>query len=154
RGAALKSLSPVIERRLGDIASAADADLSFDTTTTQIAHAGAPVAKLSPGPDWRSPRVELVGAREASSAGREAARIRLARWFSDHSRNVLGALYHLASVLDGDTLKGAARGAAYQLLESGGVSDRRAAGALHSYSQLSRENRASLSLAGVKAGRI
>ena len=49
RGAALKSLRPIIERRLADIASAPDADLSFDTSKAQVVHNSAPIAKRTAG---------------------------------------------------------------------------------------------------------
>jgi ATP-dependent RNA helicase SUPV3L1/SUV3 len=154
RGAALKSLMPIIERRLAAIASASDADLSFDAAKAQIDHAGAPVAKLSPGADWLAPAIELIGARDATGASREAAQARLAGWFGDHSRIVLAALHQLAELLEGDTLKGAARGTAYQLLQNGAAFDRRSDGGSRSVLLLSPEDRAALNAAGVKSGRV
>jgi ATP-dependent RNA helicase SUPV3L1/SUV3 len=110
RGAALKALRPVIERRLSAIAEAPDADLTFDADTASIIHACAPVAKLSAAADWHSPRVDLIGARDASATGRDAALERLTRWFSDHTRAQLPALHALREVLGGKDLRGAARG--------------------------------------------
>ena len=57
RGAALKSLRPVIEKRLAAIASAPDADLSLDTAKAQIIHGCAPVAKRTASADWREPNI-------------------------------------------------------------------------------------------------
>jgi ATP-dependent RNA helicase SUPV3L1/SUV3 len=151
RGAALKALRPVIERSLGAIADAPDADLTFDADAATLVHACASVAKLSAGADWHTPRVELIGARDASAAGRDAALERLTRWFADHARAQLPALHELRTVLDGKDLRGAARGAAYQLLETGAAFDRRQSGPAF---QLSTEDRAALAAAGVKTGRV
>jgi ATP-dependent RNA helicase SUPV3L1/SUV3 len=154
RGAALKSLRPIIEKRLGAIASAPDADLSFDTSTAQIIHGCAPIAKLTAGADWREPNIELIGARDASAAGREAAQARLGKWFADHSKSVLAGMHQLADALAEDQLKGAARGAAFQLLETGAAFDRRAATATRPAPHLTADDRAALNAAGVKSGRV
>ncbi|MDP3739411.1 MAG: helicase-related protein [Hyphomonadaceae bacterium] len=154
RNAALKSLKPVIESRLLAIANAPDAALSFDTTKAVLVHECAPVAKLNAGSDWRSPTIELTGARDAHASLREAAQARLATWFADHSKATLAALHDLAAVLDGASLRGAARGAAYQLLETGAAFDRRAATATRPAPQLSAEDRVMLNAAGVKSGRV
>ena len=72
--------------------------------------------------------IELIGARDARPPAREAAQARLARWFADHSKIRAAPLHAPAArALDGDALKGAARGAAFQLLETGAAFDRRAA---------------------------
>jgi ATP-dependent RNA helicase SUPV3L1/SUV3 len=151
RGAALKSLRPIIEQRLIAISNATDADLSFDPATAAIVHAGAPVAKLVATADWHSPTLELIGARDASIGGREAALARIVSWFVSHSHATLPALHDLRLTLDGATLRGGARGAAYQLLETGAAFDRRHGS--HAF-ELSAEDRAALNAAGVKAGRI
>jgi ATP-dependent RNA helicase SUPV3L1/SUV3 len=151
RGAALKSLRPIIEQRLIAIVNASDADLSFDPAKAAIVHAGAPVAKLVAATDWHSPTLELIGAREASTGGRESALARLFGWFVSHSQVTLTALHDLRTVLDGATLRGGARGAAYQLLETGAAFDRRHGA--HAF-ELSADDRAALNAAGVKTGRI
>ncbi len=151
RGAALKSLRPIIERRLTAIVDAPDADLTFDAAAATIIHANAPVAKLCAATDWHTPRVELIGARDASTSGRDAALDRLTRWFTAHTTALLPALHQLRTVLDGKDLRGAARGAAYQLLETGAAFDRRHAGPAF---QLTGEDRAALAAAGVKSGRV
>ncbi len=154
RGAALKSLRPVIEKRLAAISQAPDADLSFDADSATIVHDGASVAKLVAASDWHSPTIELLGARDAPATSREAAHERLGRWFADHSKVTLPALHALRTVLDGSTLRGAARGTAYQLLETGAAFDRRAATAARQTPPLSAEDRATLNAAGVKVGRV
>ncbi|HEX5007487.1 MAG TPA: helicase, partial [Hyphomonadaceae bacterium] len=154
RGAALKSLGPVIEGRLQAIASAPDADFSFDTAKAHIVHACAPIARLAASADWRRPTIDLIGARDASVAGREAAQARLVKWFEDHSKSVLAAMHQLADALAGDTLKGAARGAAFQLLETGAAFDRRAATATRPAPHLTADDRAALNAAGVRSGRV
>ena len=68
RGAALKSLRPIIERRLASIAQAPDTDLTFDATNFTILHDASPVAKLVASADWHSPRVDLIGARDAAAS--------------------------------------------------------------------------------------
>ena len=151
RGAALKSLRPIIEQRLIAIANATDADLGFDHARTAIVHAGAPVAKLVAAADWHSPKIDLIGARDASGGGREAALARLSAWFVMHAQATLPALQELRTILDGDTLRGGARGAAYQLLETGAAFDRRRGG--HAF-DLTAEDRAALNVVGVKTGRI
>jgi ATP-dependent RNA helicase SUPV3L1/SUV3 len=151
RGAALKSLRPIIEQRLIAIANAPDADLSFDAAKAAVVYAGAPVAKLVAAADWHSPTLELMGAREASTGGREGAIARLVSWFVGHSKATLPALHDLRTVLDGATLRGGARGAAYQLLESGAAFDRRHGA--HAF-ELSADDRTALNAAGVKTGRI
>ncbi len=151
RGAALKALRPVIERRLAAIAGASDEELSFDAAAGTIVHSCGAVAKLAAGAEWHGPRVELLGARDATTADRDAALERLARWFADHVKGQLPALHNLREVLDGKDLRGAARGAAYQLLETGASFDRRNQGPAF---QLGPEERALLAAAGVKAGRV
>ena len=151
RGAALKSLRPIIERRLAAIVDARDADLTFDPAQASIVHVGAAVAKLVASTDWHTPRVELIGARDAVASSRDAALDRLTRWFADHSRAMLPALHTLRETLDGKELRGAARGAAFQLLETGAAFDRRLSGPAFN---LTAEDRAALNLAGVKTGRV
>jgi ATP-dependent RNA helicase SUPV3L1/SUV3 len=154
RGAALKSLRPVIERRLAIIAQAPDADLSFDPAMAAIVHESAPVAKLAAATDWHSPSVQLLGASDAAAPSREAAQERLTRWFADHVKATLPALQDLRAALDGTAIRGAARGTAFQLLETGAAFDRRAATVARQQPQLSPEDRAMLNAAGVKAGRV
>jgi ATP-dependent RNA helicase SUPV3L1/SUV3 len=151
RGAALKSLRPIIERRLASIAQAPDTDLTFDATNFTILHDASPVAKLVASADWHSPRVDLIGARDAAASDRDDALERLTRWFADHFRATLPALQTLRETLDGKDLRGAARGAAFQLLETGAAFDRRHSGPAFN---LTTEDRAALNLAGVKTGRV
>ena len=151
RGAALKSLRPIIERRLAAISQAPDVDLAFDAANAAIIHDGAPVARLVAGADWHSPRVELVGARDAAAADRDAALERLTRWFADHAKAAAPALRALRETLDGKDLRGAARGAAFQLLETGAAFDRRHTGPAFN---LTTDDRNALNTAGVKTGRV
>jgi ATP-dependent RNA helicase SUPV3L1/SUV3 len=142
RNAALKALKSVIERRLAAIVAADDTAFSFDVDTASIVHECSPVAKLVASADWFDPQIELIGARDARAPAREAARERLARWFESYSKSVLQPLHDLRTALDGDALKGAARGAAYQLFESGAAFDRRAATHAQPATSLSAEDRA------------
>jgi len=154
RGAALKALRPVIERRLAAIAQAPDVDLSFNPDAAAIVHEGAPVAKLVAAADWHSPNVEPIGARDAAASSREAAHERLTRWFADHAEATMPALHDLRAALEGSALRGAARGTAFQLVETGAVIDRRAATAARQQPTLSQGDRAALNAAGVKVGRV
>ena len=151
RGAALKSLRPVIERRLLEIAEAKDEAFSFDAGKAAIVYAGAPVAKLIAGPDWHSPGIELIGARDGSAEGRQSALERLSTWFTDHSRATLPALHALRERLEGPALRGAVRGAAWQLLEAGATFDRRNSPMTEA---LSGPDKAALGEAGVRIGRL
>ncbi|MEZ6030041.1 MAG: helicase-related protein [Hyphomonadaceae bacterium] len=151
RGAALKALRPIIERKLLAISEAKDEDLSFDADKAAVVFDCAPVARLIAAADWHSPRLELIGARDAAAHERDAALDRLSRWFADHAKAQLPALHNLRETLEGSELRGAARGAAYQLLETGAAFDRRNAGPAF---QLSAEDRVALSAVGVKAGRV
>jgi ATP-dependent RNA helicase SUPV3L1/SUV3 len=151
RGAAVKALRPIIERRLAAIAAAKDEELGFDAAKASVTFDCAPVAKLVAGADWHSPRIELTGARDAPVHERDAALARLSGWFAEHAKAQLPALHNLREQLDGSSLRGAARGAAYQLLEAGAAFDRRNASAAF---QLSGEDRTMLAEVGVKAGRI
>ena len=151
RGAALKALRPIIERRLASIATANDAELSFDAAAGAIVHGCGTVAKLTAGMEWHTPRLELLGARDAATADRDAALARVSAWFADHVKAQLPALHSLRETLDGKDLRGAARGAAYQLLETGAAFDRRNQGPAF---QLGPEERAALNAVGVKAGRV
>lgn len=151
RGAALKSLRPVIESRLRAISEAADADIEFDAKRALILHRGAGVARLTAGQDWHLPGLQLLGAPEAPASSRDAALGRLIRWFQGYSEMKLRPLHVLREALAGSNLRGAARGAAFQLLENGGAFDRRGTGAAF---DLSNEDRLALKAAGVRAGRV
>ncbi|MEZ5938350.1 MAG: helicase-related protein [Hyphomonadaceae bacterium] len=156
RNAALKSLRPVIERRLIAIASAGDHAFELRHETGEILHLGAPVARLVAASDWLRPNVELMGAPEAHEPQREAARGRIEAWVRAHSAAVLGPLMTLNDVIGGDALPGPARGIAYQLLETGAAVDRREraqrdkGGAM----ALAKPAREALKAAGVHSGRI
>ncbi|RZJ16243.1 MAG: DEAD/DEAH box helicase [Brevundimonas sp.] len=154
RGAALKALRPVMEQRLAIISQAPDADIAFDTTSATIVHDGAPVARLVAATNWHSPSVHLLGAGDAAASSRDAAHERLARWFVDHVKATLPALDDLRNTLDGTIIRGAARGTAFQLLETGAAFDRRATTNARQQPPLSPEDRAALNAAGVKAGRV
>jgi ATP-dependent RNA helicase SUPV3L1/SUV3 len=154
RGAALKALRPVIDQRLIAIATAEDAHLQLRCETAELLHDGAAVARLARGANWLAPEVELLGARDATAEMQNAAQTRLAAWMADHVRRVLQPVHDLRTALDGDALRGAARGAAFQLSETGAALDRRTLPDRPAPPELSREDRTALTLAGVKCGRI
>ena len=78
RDAALKSLKPVIERRLAAIASAPDTDFSFDTPNCpDHPRMRACGEARSPGPDWHSPSDRTDRRARRIIRRREAAQARL-----------------------------------------------------------------------------
>jgi ATP-dependent RNA helicase SUPV3L1/SUV3 len=69
RGAALKALRPVIERRLAIIAQARRTPISASIPPPPPSSATARrLPNSPPPPDWHTPNVELLGARDASAA--------------------------------------------------------------------------------------
>jgi len=152
RGAAVRAIRPIIEQRLTAIIHAGDDQLAFEPMQAVVTFGGAPVAKLVAGAEWHSPRLELLGARDALAPAREMALNRLTGWFGKYLKSQLPQLHSLIDRLGASGgLRGAARGAAYQLLEAGAVLDGRKG---RSGIQLSGPDRAALSAAGVRAGRI
>lgn len=154
RNAAQKSLRPVLEQKLIAIATAEDAAFGLDAAGGRITHAGAPVARLTASTDWLSPGVDLLGAPDAAPALREAARARAANWLQSQMRTRLDALFQLRAAIEAGSLTGAARGAAYQLVESGAALDRRASIGGVPPLELSADDRAQLKAAGVRTGRL
>lgn len=160
RNAALKSLRPVIEQRLAAIANAQDAAFALRPESIFVLHAGAPVARLKPGSDWLAPQVELIGATDANPGLRDAARAKATEWFGRHLRIVLDPLFQLRGAIEANGLTGTARGAAFQLVETGAAMDRRhtpkrhATGSHEPPLELSGADREALKAAGVKCGRV
>ncbi len=148
RNAAQKALRPVIERRLIAIARADDADISLRREDGRLIHDGAAVAKLSPGPDWLSPDIELIGGAEGSQPLRDRTLARLKQWFAGYSRARLEPVHLLREALSDVALAGPARGAAFQLVEAGAAVDRR-----HAEHPLSEDDRRALRGVDVRTGR-
>jgi ATP-dependent RNA helicase SUPV3L1/SUV3 len=145
RHAALKALAPEVARRLAAIAEADDADFALEHGA--IRHAGARVARVSPGAALLRPRIDLIGGAEAGQLPRRRAEARLGAWLADEIARELWPLCALEAAGRDCVLSGAARGLAYRLFESGGAVDRR------EHPTPNRADRAALAALGVRFGR-
>ncbi len=148
RNAATRALRPVLDRRLIAIARAPDADISLRREDACVIHDGSAVARLSPGADWLSPAVEMIGGGEGAPALRDRALTRLKEWVAAESRRWLGPVYVLREALSDIELTGPARGAAFQLVEAGAAVDRR-----HAEHPLTEDDRRALRGVDVRTGR-
>jgi ATP-dependent RNA helicase SUPV3L1/SUV3 len=146
RGAAQAAVGPEVARRLGLLA--ADPDGAFSVTPDgTVMWKGAAAGKIVSG--GAAPRVRLFGELGPEPARERAAR-RLEAYLAAERVKRLPAVHRLQAALEDGGLKGLARGVAYQLVEAGGVLDRRAV-ALELKSLSPTERRALKSL-GVRFG--
>jgi ATP-dependent RNA helicase SUPV3L1/SUV3 len=145
RHAAVRALAPEVERRLAAIASCEDADLTLDRVG--VRHAGAPVAKITPGAALLRPRIEALGGEAANPLNLRRAMARIEAWLSDEIARELWPLVRLEGAARDPAFSGAAKGLAFRLFESGGALDRREA------PNIARNDRAALAALGVRFGR-
>lgn len=150
RNAALQALKPVLSQRLSDIAKA-DLVAFAINDYGQVLYADKPVARLTKGADWLSPRAELIGAEDSAPEEREAARARCESYVTEYSAKLLPALLALKRQLNDAELPGVARGLAYRVLESGASIDLRKD---EPPVRLSAEEREALKGWGIRAGRV
>jgi ATP-dependent RNA helicase SUPV3L1/SUV3 len=143
--AANRALQGEISVRVRALVESGDDDFALGDDG-KVSWRGAVVARLARGPRAVEPAVEVLDSALLSAAGREAMRKRIAAWLERQIAQVLAALV----ALDRATLSGAARGLAYQLVESLGTVARRRA--LEAAGQLSRADRESLRACGVRIG--
>jgi len=150
RNAAQQAVRPILTERLKRIAGHDGLGLAFteDGTITFLTE---PVAKLTRGADWLSPRVELAGGEHADPAEREAARLRIEEWVQDQVKKRLPTHHAMKAADSAKTLDGMARGLAFRVLESGAAVDLRGDDPAH---RLKPEERAGLKLVGLRAGRV
>ncbi len=94
RAAATKALRSMISMRANQLAGAPDNALDL-SDHGRIWWQGDPVARLTPGPDSLSPRVDVIGDTELEPAERAAVQNRLQRWVDAHIRKILGTLVDL-----------------------------------------------------------
>ncbi|WBQ12283.1 helicase [Hyphomonadaceae bacterium BL14] len=149
--AALKAVRPEINRRLGQLARAADDMLALDEEG-RVLWQGEPVARLTPGPDPFTPGAALIGGElGAAEAGARAER-RLEAFAADQARMALGPLLKLREAVGARTggLDGLARGIAYRLVEGHGAAPRQVLAA--DLASLSTQERRQLRAAGVRLG--
>src|SRR5205823_5446160 len=99
---------------------AADDEITL-RPTGQIVWRGTALARLQPGDDVLSPRLEPLPSELLDARAKERVRQRLAAWLDAHRRRVLAPLF----VLRDAPLAGAARGLVFSVLQSLGTAPRR-----------------------------
>ena len=126
RTAAARAVGPLLAKRLGELAAAADDAFTLDEDGT-VRWAGEAAGRLAGGGPF-APRVALFGelgpAHTHLAAARERAQRRLEAFVAGRSAAVLAPLKALADAVASGGLRGLARGVAYRMLEAGGVLDR------------------------------
>ena len=136
-GAAMRSLRREITARVGKLAAAPDRDIELRHgeslgRATMWWHGGA-LARLAPGADVLSPRIEILRNDLLEGVNRERVRARLQRWLDCHIALKVGPLAALGDALEKSEgrsagsggLAGAARGLAFQIAENLGSVRRR-----------------------------
>ena len=147
RGAAERVIGPELARRLGQLAAADDAAFAL-MPDGMVLWNGAAAGQLSGGGVF-SPRVRLFGSLGPEPV-RERATRRLEAYIAAEASRRLAPLRALKSAVAEGRLKGLARGLAYQILEAGGVIDRR--GVESQVRALSIAERRALKALGVRFG--
>ncbi|HUH23162.1 MAG TPA: phosphonate-binding protein, partial [Brevundimonas sp.] len=126
RQAAVRAVTPEINRRLGRLA--AEPDDAFSVTPDgAVLWRGVLTARIiaSPqGADPFTPQVRLLGDLGPTPA-RERARRRLEAWLAAEAGRALRELRRLRQAVETGALKGLPRGVAFRLIEAGGLIDRR-----------------------------
>ncbi|WP_300377134.1 helicase-related protein [Henriciella sp.] len=150
RSAAVSALGPILAQRLGELADAPAEAVSLSDAGT-ILWQDAPVARLAPGPDWLSPRLELIGAEDAETHRKDAALKHLEEWLAAEVLRVLPTHARLKSGESGKELEGMARGLAFRLLETGAAIDLREESPPP---HVTREQREAMKAAGLRSGRV
>jgi len=136
RNAALSALTPILTKRLGEIAAAEESALTLNAEG-QIEFGGHPIGQLVKGHDWLVPGIELIGASEMSPDAKEPARAHV------HSRLETGE--------GQEGLEGHAKGIAFRIMESGAAIDLRDD---DPSLRLDAEQRELLKALGLRSGRI
>jgi ATP-dependent RNA helicase SUPV3L1/SUV3 len=147
RRAIERAVAPEVARRLGELASASDDAFSLGPRGT-VTWRGLTAGEIAGGSPFK-PRVRLVG-EFGHDAARERAARRLEAFVAREASRRLVALKRLTEAIADGTLKGLARGVAYQLVEQFGVLDRRRAD--EHIRALSRQERRVLKMLGVRFG--
>ena len=150
RNAALQVLRPILARRLSDMADADGRAFRFDEAGL-ITFDEEAVARLLPGNDWMSPRVELIGGEQAEAPALLKAQARISTWIDEQVQRLLPSFHALKTNLEASGLEGLARGLAFQVMEAGGVVDLRGE---DPRPRFDAEARDALKNAGVRAGRV
>ncbi len=122
KAAAIKAVTPEINRRLGRLA--ADPDEAFGVTPEgDVLWSGALAAKITNAEPF-APRVRLIGDL-GPQATRDRAQRRIEAWLASEAGRALRDVRRLKQAIENGTLKGLPRGIAFRLIEAGGIIDRR-----------------------------
>jgi ATP-dependent RNA helicase SUPV3L1/SUV3 len=143
--AANRALRQDIGARVRRLVQADDADIAL-SQAGQLVWEEAPIARLTPGPEWLAPRVEVLPSDLLEGPHREAIRRRLTAWLDAHLAALLAPLFALRAA----ELTGPARGLAYELAGGLGAVPRRRVAALAA--ALAPADRAALVQLGVAIG--
>lgn len=126
RQAAVRAVTPEINRRLGCLAAETDDGFSV-TPDGAVLWRGVLTAQINATPqgvDPFTPSVRLLGDLGPTPA-RERAQRRIEAWLAAEAGRALRDLRRLRQAVESGTLKGLPRGIAFRLIEAGGVIDRR-----------------------------
>ncbi|WP_135212878.1 helicase-related protein [Vitreimonas flagellata] len=148
RNAAMRALRPEVARRLARIAAAANSEIVLQRDG-RVRVDGAVIARLMPRQSVLKPRLELVGAADASPQERSAAHERLELWLAQMVAHDLRPLVQLEAAWRDGELPSDARGLAFRLIENAGALDR----AKEDIAHVSDQSVAALAKAGVRVGR-
>ncbi|WP_022696370.1 DEAD/DEAH box helicase [Euryhalocaulis caribicus] len=151
RNAAVKTLRPEMDRRLGELARAKPDAITMDEAG-RLFWKEAPVGQLAPGSDILQPSARLTGGELGSNPAQERARRRLETWLHGEIARVLAPLHALDTAMKEERVTGLARGLTFRLRENLGALDRR--NAASEIAQLSGSERRALRAAGVRIGRF
>jgi len=146
KAAALKVVHQELVNRAQSMAAAPDPDFSL-TREGDIMWHGAPVARLTAGPEPLKPRVRLIADAQLTGPDREAAEARVGKFIERH---IAGLLEPLVALFEAEDINGLARGIAFRLIESMGIIDR--AGIATELKELGQDERAKLRRRGVRFG--
>jgi ATP-dependent RNA helicase SUPV3L1/SUV3 len=147
RGVIERVVAPEIARRLGELAAADDSGFALRPGGV-VLWRGEAVGEIVGGGPF-APRVRLDGEFGAPIARERAAR-RLEAFVAAEASRRLAALKRLEAAIGDGTLKGLARGLAYQIFEEFGVLDRKKAEP--TLKELSHRERRILQALGVRFG--
>ena len=147
RGAVERAVAPEIARRLGELASESDEAFAL-LAGGRVAWRGLATGEIVGGGPFK-PRVRLIGEFGAEPQRERAAR-RLEAFVASEASRRLFVLKRLTEAIADGTLKGLARGVAYQLVEEFGILDRKLAD--DHVQALSKHERRVLKALGVRFG--
>ncbi|MCZ6721498.1 MAG: helicase-related protein [Proteobacteria bacterium] len=146
RAAARRVLADEMPRRVARLCADPDEAFGLADNATLLWN-GQPIARLAAGETALAPRLEPIDAELLDGPQRERIRRRLSLWLAGHLEAGLGPLIRLSAA----PLAGAARGLAFQLVESLGSLGRDQARSASA--ALTPEDRRRLARLGVRHGR-